>query len=197
MRQSRLPRIIHVFADGHLVFDRFRIRCSLGRGSVTLDKQEGDGATPVGLFPLRALWFRSDRVRPLTRLPKRPILLSHGWCDAASHGSYNRAVRLPFTASHEQLRRDDELYDLILTIGHNDNPPQSGQGSAIFIHVMPPGGATTAGCIAPSKDDLLWMLTKLQPGDLVRVHSAARISPGFPLRRVLPSGASCVRLPRN
>jgi L,D-peptidoglycan transpeptidase YkuD (ErfK/YbiS/YcfS/YnhG family) len=197
MRPSRHPRIVHVFADGCLVFDGRKIRCSLGRSGIVCGKSEGDGATPVGLFPVRRLWFRPDRVRISTNLNTFPIQRPHGWCDAPDHAAYNRPVRLPFSASHENLHRRDGLYDLVLTIGHNDSPPRPGAGSAIFVHVMPALGGPTAGCVAPTREDLAWMLARLRPGDMFRVHESERKSPGFPPRRVLPSGESCVRLPRN
>ena len=51
------------------------VPCALGRGGVRADKREGDGATPLGTFPLRRLWYRADRLEaPATNaLPIRPI----------------------------------------------------------------------------------------------------------------------------
>lgn len=186
MPRSRSPRVAHVFADGFLSFCGRRIACSLGNGGVVTCKREGDGGTPAGLFPVRRLWFRPDRVRPQSCLPQHPILRRHGWCDDPQSGAYNRPVGLPFRFRHERLYRADCLYDLVLTIGHNDSPPRAGDGSAIFIHVRPPGGAPTAGCIAPSRSDLEWLLARLRPGDMVRVHPCVAGSARFTPRRVLP-----------
>lgn len=186
MRLNRRPRTVHVFADGYLLFNGRRIACSLGSGGVVATKIEGDGGTPSGLFPVRRLWFRSDRVHVQTAIPCQPILRTHGWCDDPASGLYNRPFRLPAHVSHERLYRRDRLYDLVLTIGHNDSPARAGGGSAIFVHVQPENDAATAGCIAPSRDDLIWLLARLRPGDMFRVHPPGSGSVRFPPRRVLP-----------
>lgn len=186
MPRSRSPRIAHVFADGHLVFLDRQLPCSLGSGGIVQQKQEGDGGTPAGLFPVRDLWRRTDKVCLSTSIPSRPIHDHHGWCDDPASAVYNRSVRRPFGMGHERLHRQDDLYDLVLTIGHNDRPARPGSGSAIFVHVRPPDHGPTAGCIAPAKDDLIWLLTVLRPGDMIKVHAPDRKTPRFPPRRVLP-----------
>ena len=83
-------------------------RCALGSGGVRRDKHEGDGATPVGRFPLRRLLYRPDRLaRPVCALPVGALTLSDGWCDDPTDAAYNRAVMLPYPASSESLWRDD------------------------------------------------------------------------------------------
>lgn len=134
--------------------------CAIGRGGVSDDKREGDGATPVGRFPLRKLYYRPDKgLVPRCGLPLVPILPALGWCDAPLAAAYNRAVLLPWHASAERLWRADSLYDLIVPLGHNDRPAVAGRGSAIFLHVARPGLTGTEGCIALRKDDLLDLLS--------------------------------------
>ena len=150
---------IHVFPDNRLVFDGRTYRCALGRGGVRVDKREGDGATPAGRFALRRLHIRADKVAPpRTALPLRIIAPDDGWCDDPSHVSYNRLVRLPFQGSCENMWRDDDLYDLVIELGHNDSPPLPGAGSAVFMHVAKHDYATTEGCVALAKSDLLTVL---------------------------------------
>ena len=85
------------------------------------EKREGDGATPVGTFALRELWYRADRLeRPTCALATRTITPTDGWCDDPRHPFYNKHVQLPFAASHETLWRDDEVYNLIVPLGYND-----------------------------------------------------------------------------
>ena len=100
-------------------------RCSLGSGGVRRDKREGDGATPAGEFPLRQAFYRPDRLAapPATGLPRRPLRPDDGWCDDPASSSYNQPVKLPFPASHERLWREDGLYDLVVVVGYNDDPP--------------------------------------------------------------------------
>jgi len=95
-----------------------RWRCVVGAGGVREDKVEGDGATPVGEFPLRHLYFRNDRlVLPKARLPARPIGEHDGWCDDPRSPAYNRLVRIPNGWSHEKMWREDGLYDLLVVVG--------------------------------------------------------------------------------
>jgi L,D-peptidoglycan transpeptidase YkuD (ErfK/YbiS/YcfS/YnhG family) len=133
--------------------------CALGKGGITRRKHEGDGATPIGRFGLRRLWFRADRSnRPQTLLPMRITRMQHGWCDAVTHYRYNKAVALPFPASHERLWRDDDVYDYVIEIGWNDRPVIKGRGSAIFLHLARPSYTPTEGCVAVSKPDMLKLL---------------------------------------
>jgi L,D-peptidoglycan transpeptidase YkuD (ErfK/YbiS/YcfS/YnhG family) len=64
-------------------------------------------------------------------------------------------VRLPHPFRHERLWRDDGLYDLIVPLGYNDDPPVPGLGSAIFLHCASPDYRATEGCIAIAIKDLL------------------------------------------
>src|SRR4051812_15496071 len=130
-------------------------RCAIGHGGIRADKQEGDGATPVGLLPLRRLLYRADRVAaPACRVPVEPLSPEDGWCDDPADPAYNRRIRLPHVARHERLWREDPLYDLIGVLGWNDDPVQRGRGSAIFLHLARPDLAPTEGCIALPERDL-------------------------------------------
>ena len=147
-------------------------RCAIGPAGVTADKREGDGATPLGCFPLRRLLYRPDRLaRPETFLPAIPLMPEDGWCDDPGDAAYNTQVRLPFAASHERLWRDDDVYDAIVILGHNDDPPVPGAGSAIFLHVARSDYAPTQGCVALALPDLLTVLQEAGPETRVCVES--------------------------
>jgi L,D-peptidoglycan transpeptidase YkuD (ErfK/YbiS/YcfS/YnhG family) len=145
--------------DQRLRFHRHVFRAALGRAGITTRKQEGDGATPAGLLPIRRILYRADRVaRPRSPLAAEPIAPDDGWCDDPQHRDYNRQIRLPHEAHHEELWRSDPLYDVIGVLGWNDRPVQAGLGSAIFIHVARPDHAPTEGCLALALADLLILL---------------------------------------
>lgn len=164
-------RDLIVEPDGWLRYGDARYRCALGRTGVRRDKQEGDGATPVGRFALRRLLYRADRVgRPSTPLPSAAIRPEDGWCDAPEHAAYNRQVTLPFDASHEDLWRDDEIYDLLVVLGHNDDPVIAGAGSAIFLHVARPDYSPTQGCVALGVADLRDLLSRLPADPVLEVR---------------------------
>lgn len=123
------------------------------------DKREGDGASPIGVWPMKRVFYRTDRLAaPLTALPTQIISRALGWSDAPQSPDYNCLVRLPYPASHEKLWRADHAYDVIVELGHNDAPPVPGLGSAIFLHVAKPGYTATEGCIALAIEDLLEVL---------------------------------------
>lgn len=146
--------------------------CSLGRaGAVPADdKREGDGASPVGEWVLRYVFYRPDReVPPRTGLPVVPLRPQDGWCDDPGSALYNRPVSLPFARSHERLWREDGLYDLCVVLGHNDDPPVAGMGSAIFLHVRAQDGGVTEGCVALARADLLELLALARPGDRMAI----------------------------
>lgn len=124
-------------------------RCALGKGGVTARKQEGDGATPLGLLPLRRVLYRGDRgAAPACAVPVEPIARSDGWCDDPTDPAYNTPVRLPHAARHEELWRQDAVYDIVAVLGWNDAPVRRGAGSAIFLHLARPDYAPTEGCVA-------------------------------------------------
>jgi len=148
------------------------VPCSIGKSGLiaaTL-KREGDGATPIGVWALRGVLLRADRVAAPAglQLPWRWIRAEDGWSDGADDPAYNRPVRHPHRFSAERLWREDGLYDAIVVLGHNDAPPVPGSGSAIFLHCWR-DGATTEGCVAIAKPALLDLLPRLAPGDALEI----------------------------
>ena len=151
-----------------------RWRCVVGAGGVREDKVEGDGATPAGTYPLRHLYFRNDRlVLPKVRLPARAIGEHDGWCDDPRSPAYNRLVRIPNEWSHEKMWREDGLYDLLVVVGYNDDPPEGEWGSAIFLHIARDDMSPTHGCVAFARDDLLELVTLIGPETKLNVHSVS------------------------
>lgn len=147
-------------------------RCAVGRGGIAEKQREGDGITPVGVWPLRNVLYRPDRLSPPdTTLAVSPLAPSDGWCEAPDDPDYNRMIALPHPAASDSLWRQDALYDLVLVVGYNDAPVVPGRGSAIFIHVARENYGPTAGCVALTRGDLLDALAQLQPGDRLVVKS--------------------------
>ena len=162
---------IQVYACGLLVVGGRVVRCALGHGGVREDKREGDGGTPTGRFALREVLYRKDRVmRPVTHLPVSTIGPNDGWCDDPSEPAYNKRVILPHPGGHETLYRMDSLYDIVVTLGYNDDPTIAGKGSAIFMHIARDDYSTTEGCVAVAQTDLLTILALAGPEDFLAIN---------------------------
>ncbi|OYY04034.1 MAG: hypothetical protein B7Y73_05290 [Acidocella sp. 35-58-6] len=134
---------------GFLEGPGIKFPAAFGRTGISPHKVEGDGATPMGRLNLLRVLYRADREKPPTCVvPVEPIGRTDGWCDDVQHAAYNQAVTLPFAASHEDLHRRDNLYDIIGILDWNIAPIVKSRGSAIFLHIATPDYAPTAGCIA-------------------------------------------------
>jgi L,D-peptidoglycan transpeptidase YkuD (ErfK/YbiS/YcfS/YnhG family) len=152
--------------------DGTAIACTIGRSGAcpACDKREGDGMTPLGIWPIRTVLFRPGRSFPPAgmTLPWRWVRPGDGWSDGADDPAYNRPVRHPHAFSAEHLEREDGLYDLIVVLGHNDDPPQAGMGSAIFLHCSD-GARPTEGCVAIPRDALTVLIARIRPGDAIEI----------------------------
>ncbi len=172
VRANRAQSFAH---RGSIILAGRRLVCGLGRSGARRVKREGDGATPLGVFPLRQVFYRPDRqAAPRTALPLETISPDDAWCDEPLHAAYNTRVRLPFEGGAERLWREDHLYDLLVVLGYNDDPVLPGAGSAIFIHVAAPDFSPTEGCIALERTHLAHLVAKARPGDAIAISREGR-----------------------
>jgi L,D-peptidoglycan transpeptidase YkuD (ErfK/YbiS/YcfS/YnhG family) len=147
-----------------LLFAGRHFACTIGRGGISGNKHEGDGATPVGTHHITGMFYRPDRLRGVD-LPDwaRPIRLGDLWSDDVRDPMYNQLVRAPHPFSHEHMRRADPLYDLVMTTDWNWPHAVAGRGSAIFLHQWRRIGYPTAGCVAFAPADLMWIAARVAP----------------------------------
>ncbi len=178
MRQDLVVRSLNrKAASGVATIGPLVLHCGLGRAGMTAQKREGDGATPIGRWPITNVLYRPDRLRGLhlssVQRKGRPIGIRNGWCDAVGDRNYNRPVQHPYPATAEALWREDHLYDVIVILGHNRRPRVQDGGSAIFMHLareLDGGGiGPTAGCVSLRRRDLALVLRLLRPGSAVHV----------------------------
>ena len=153
-------------------FQGRRFPCAIGRGGLTEDKREGDGATPVGVWKILGGGYRADRCSlPDTTLPLDPIGPQDIWSDDPADPAYNhprRARTYPF--SHEKLRMGPPLYDIFLISDQNYPDATPGKGSALFVHQWRKPRHPTAGCIAFRADHLDWILARCTPRTRILVR---------------------------
>lgn len=159
---------------GTLGFNAKKIPCLLGCAGITTTKHEADGATPVGVWPLRLVLYRPDRIAlPRLNLPVKPLSVNDGWCDDPAHPDYNTKVSLPISGSVESMWRQDPCYDIVVVLGCNDDPVHAGKGSAIFFHLTRARQTATRGCIAISKTSMLDILPYCAKNSVMEIRTTA------------------------
>jgi L,D-peptidoglycan transpeptidase YkuD (ErfK/YbiS/YcfS/YnhG family) len=160
-------------SNGQFILNGRAVPCAIGRSGMiaAADKREGDGASPIGIWPIRRFVYRADRLSlPQTLLPITATQAQDGWCDGADDPLYNQPVTLPYLASTEQMWREEHVYDLVGILGHNDAPPMAGRGSAIFLHLARAGFTPTEGCIALNLGDMLEVMRLASPGSAIEIR---------------------------
>lgn len=150
-----------VVTPTHLRFMNRRFPRTIGRGGITDAKAEGDGATPRGVHHIVGMLYRPDRLAQPADWAE-PIRAGDLWSDDIRDTDYNRLVRVPHGFSHENLRRADPMYDLILITDWNWRDATPGRGSAIFMHQWRGPGRPTAGCVALSRAHLHWIAPRIR-----------------------------------
>jgi L,D-peptidoglycan transpeptidase YkuD (ErfK/YbiS/YcfS/YnhG family) len=157
-------------SQGLLVAGKTVFPCALGRGGISANKREGDGATPLAAMRILSGYFRGDHVSARrTRLGMTPIYAELGWCEVPDDRNYNRPVKIPYGASHETMRRTDRLYDYCLVLDWNISPRRRSRGSAIFFHLARPGFTPTQGCVAVTAKVMARLLPYLSDRTIVQV----------------------------
>ena len=147
-----MPMIIHVKNKNTLIVDDFKFKTCVGKNGLNYHKKEGDHSTPKGLFSLKKLYFRKDRVtQPKCKLEKKIIKKNMAWCDDPNHKKYNEEIKTYYKDSKENFYRNDHKYDYLISISHNHKKIPD-NGSAIFIHLTD-DYKPTAGCIALKRKD--------------------------------------------
>ena len=160
--------IIHVPNKNTLIIDNFKLRCCVGKKGLNFNKKERDYSTPKGLFSLRKLYFRKDRVGiPNCKINKKIIKKDMAWCDDQNHKKYNEEIKTENKNLKERLYRKDHKYDYIITISHNEKKTP-GKGSAVFIHLTD-DYKSTAGCVALKKKDFEILLKLIDKKTKIKI----------------------------
>tara|TARA_B100000900_G_scaffold403670_1_gene411047 strand:+ start:1315 stop:1812 length:498 start_codon:yes stop_codon:yes gene_type:complete len=145
-----------------LLIDDFKFKCCVGKKGFSKNKKEGDFKTPIGIFELGDIYYRSDRVKKLTSKLKTTIIRKNmGWCDDPKSKYYNKLIKIKknLKINYEKLYRKDSKYDLLIVIKYNYKKSFKNKGSAIFLHLTK-NYLPTKGCIAVTKKDF-FILNKL------------------------------------
>lgn len=121
-------------------------------------KQEGDGNSPAGLFPLTASFGSGSKPNavelPYTKLDQYTECVD----DVKSH-FYNRIVGRMQVGnfdwkSSEKMLAVGAQYELGVFVAYNSYPVERGRGSCIFLHIWKDAASGTSGCTAMERRNL-------------------------------------------
>jgi len=145
-----------------LYFDKYKIKCAIGKRGITDKKLEGDNKTPAGIFNFNSILYRKDRITKIrANLPKFIIKKNMGWCDDPNSRLYNKLIKFPFNFKAEKLWLNENIYDIIIIINYNTKPIVKKKGSAVFLHIAKKNYTGTRGCLAISKKNMLLLISKI------------------------------------
>lgn len=138
----------------------------LNIGSVeAVEKKEGDGKAPAGLFPLTFSFGNSDVG---SRLPFTKLDEFTECVDDVDSTFYNKIVNRMQVGnfdwkSSEKMLAVGQQYDLGVFVTYNSYPAVRGNGSCIFLHIWKDANTGTAGCTAMARENLENVVKWLDP----------------------------------
>ena len=156
---------------GFLKFRQKKILCYVGKNGIGNKKREGDHITPRGLFRMKKVFYRYDKLGEIkSKMPKIRIEKKHTWITDSKNTHYNKFSTRKLRCFDENMYRNDSLYDLVITLDFNINPVRKFKGSAIFIHCSEKDRKFTEGCIAVNKQDLIYIVRLISPFSFLKIY---------------------------
>lgn len=133
-----------------------------------LQKREGDGRAPAGLFALGIIYGDDPALPDGAAYPYHQVTNRDAWIDDPKHPLYNQHVVIddpanpPAWFEKHKMRLGDAAFRWRVEIRHNADPAVAGAGSVIFFHIRRGPERKTAGCTVMAEDDLLTMIRWLR-----------------------------------
>ena len=130
-------------------------------------KNEGDGNSPAGRFPLTSAFGSGSKPNAVT-MPYTKLDEFTECVDDTNSRFYNRIVNRMQVGnfdwkSSEKMLAVGEEYGLGLFVGYNSFPVVKGRGSCIFLHVWKDAETGTAGCTAMERRNVERIVAWLDP----------------------------------
>jgi L,D-peptidoglycan transpeptidase YkuD (ErfK/YbiS/YcfS/YnhG family) len=156
----------------------------VGRNGLRKNRREGDGTTPIGMFPIGPVMY-GVAPNPGVRFRYRRIRCGDWWVEDPRSPAYNTLQhvpcgrRPPFSADESDgMWRRPRAYAHLAVVEFNMRPVVPGRGSGIFLHAQT--GTPTNGCISLSRPDLVrvlrWLTPKARPRIFIGTHAHLRRS---------------------
>lgn len=144
----------------------------IGKNGLTNNKVEGDFCTPIGEYNLG---FAFGTMNNEFEYPYYKLNDKYYWVDDINSTYYNNLVIInekSLDTPYPYLKFSDKVtwnsaehlidypiaYELAIVIEYNTQACIPGKGSAIFFHIQNENKDYTAGCIATTKENLLFII---------------------------------------
>lgn len=143
-----------------------------GAGEPGLQKREGDGRSPAGVFAIGIIYSNEARLPAGADFPFHQVTANDAWPDDPNNPFYNRHVtvdgaRPPAWFASQRMRTGDAAYRWRVEIRHNAEPIEPGAGSATFFHIRRGETRRTSGCTAMAEPELrdlvVWLRAAAKP----------------------------------
>jgi L,D-peptidoglycan transpeptidase YkuD (ErfK/YbiS/YcfS/YnhG family) len=137
-----------------------------------LQKREGDGRSPAGVFAIGRIYGNDPRLPDGADFPFRQVTDEDAWPDDPKNPFYNQHVivdeaRPPAWFASQRMRTGDPAYRWRVEIRHNADPIEPGAGSATFFHIRRGETRRTSGCTTMSEralqDMVVWLRAAANP----------------------------------
>ena len=146
-----------------------RTQAYVGRNGCSVDKREGDGKTPVGVYEIRRGFGLATP--PVVNIAYTRLAGDEKWVDDVASARYNQWVTKDTTPvdwkSAEDLSKETVAYKYVAVIEYNTDKIVKGAGSAIFLHCTQ--DKPTSGCISVPEEAMVKILGLIQPGTRIAI----------------------------
>jgi len=128
-------------------------------------RQEGDGATPIGLYRFGSTMY-GTQPNPGVAFGYHQLVCGDWWDEDSSSPTYNTFQHVPcgttppYAGRSEALWTEGNAYPYMAVVDFN-TPPTGPYGSGIFLHADT--GRPTQGCVSLPIADLVAVLQWLRP----------------------------------
>lgn len=139
-----------------------------GTGEPGLHKKERDGRAPAGVFSLGKIYTYDSALPEGASYPFHTVTARDAWVDDPTSPNYNKCVSIPDADNpppwfdKQKMRHNDFAYHWLVEIRHNSDPPEPGDGSAIFFHIRRGVTRPTSGCTTMAEPELVKMIRFLR-----------------------------------
>ena len=142
----------------------------VGSRGLMKNRKQGTYTTPVGNYGFVHAFGNKKNPGVSAEYEYRDVTPKSYWVTDRNSTSYNRWVEGGGEFDDaEHLESYGYQYNYAMVIDFNYYEPVKGDGAAIFLHVATYDGKGTAGCVALSEEDVVWLMRWLDKEENPRI----------------------------